>query len=90
MGVHMEGSVIGLTALVYAVIVGIPIAQILHRVGFSRWWIVVWFIPPFNLVALWMFAFGEWPTEAATHQPQDGWSAAEKETFKRLLEKQRG
>lgn len=43
------------------ILVGIPVASILHRAGRSRWWTILAFIPLLNLIALWVFAFARWP-----------------------------
>jgi hypothetical protein len=42
-------------------LVGIPVANILHRAGRSRWWTILAFIPFLNLIGLWVFAFARWP-----------------------------
>jgi len=42
-------------------LVGVPVANILHRTGRSRWWTVLAFIPLVNLICLWVFAFARWP-----------------------------
>ncbi len=47
--------------LLIIVIVGIPVARILHRAGRSRWWVIVAFLPLLNLLGLWLFAFARWP-----------------------------
>jgi len=52
----------------YVVVVVIPIARILGRIGFNQWWAAVAIIPLVNLVFLWIFAFIDWPRDqAATH-----------------------
>ena len=38
-----------------------PAAKILQRVGFSGLWSFVLLIPVLGLVALWLFAFMDWP-----------------------------
>jgi hypothetical protein len=43
------------------VLVGVPVASILHRAGRSRWWTLIAFIPLINLIGLWLFAFSRWP-----------------------------
>ena len=40
----------------------IPIQQILHRTGHSRWWTLLLFIPGVNWLAVWILAFVRWPT----------------------------
>jgi hypothetical protein len=44
------------------VLLGVPIARVIHRSGHSRWWTVVAFLPFLNLIGLWVFAFIRWPT----------------------------
>lgn len=41
--------------------VGWPVAIVLRRVGFSRWWAIVAFIPLVNIVGIWVFAVVSWP-----------------------------
>ncbi|MGC1884647.1 MAG: hypothetical protein WA709_00845 [Stellaceae bacterium] len=38
-----------------------PVALILRRAGFSRWWCILWAIPVVNIIALWVFALVPWP-----------------------------
>lgn len=38
-----------------------PIGRILGRVGLSPFWSILAVIPLVNLIALWLFAFVEWP-----------------------------
>jgi hypothetical protein len=47
--------------MVAIVLLGVPVANILHRTGHSRWWTVLAYIPLVNLICLWVFAFGRWP-----------------------------
>jgi uncharacterized membrane protein YhaH (DUF805 family) len=42
-----------------------PVALILRRAGFSRWWCVLWAIPFVNIIALWVFALVPWPALSA-------------------------
>ena len=44
-----------------AVLLGIPVARILQRLGISRWWTILAFFPLFNLVGLWTLSFVRWP-----------------------------
>jgi uncharacterized membrane protein YhaH (DUF805 family) len=39
----------------------IPIARIVHRTGYSAWWVLLAFIPFSNIVGLWILAFARWP-----------------------------
>jgi hypothetical protein len=43
------------------ILVGVPVANVLHRAGRTRWWTVLAFVPGVNLIALWVFAFSRWP-----------------------------
>ena len=52
------GSII---AVIISPIVLAPVALILRRAGFSRWWCVLWAIPFVNIIALWVFALVPWP-----------------------------
>lgn len=49
--------------LLVAVIAGTlwPVARILDRAGFNRAWCLLIFIPLLNWIALWVFAFANWP-----------------------------
>lgn len=60
--------VLGAVTLLFAVF-GYPVSRILKRLGFSRWWTLVAFIPYVNVAALWVFAFIRWPiTQKPTSQ----------------------
>jgi hypothetical protein len=59
----MEGISIwhwGVVILV-AGIFGYPVVRILRRAGLSGWWSILVFLPLFNVVALWIFAYARWP-----------------------------
>ncbi|MNE03566.1 hypothetical protein [uncultured Brevundimonas sp.] len=45
------------------VFLGYPAARILRRLGFSRWWVILAFIPYANLLGLWILAFIRWPID---------------------------
>jgi hypothetical protein len=47
--------------LLLIIIVAVPVANILHRAGRSRWWTILAFVPLANLIGLWVFAFTRWP-----------------------------
>ncbi len=49
--------------VVIAVFVGAiyPYVRILHRTGYSAWWLLTMFVPGVNLIMLWVFAFAKWP-----------------------------
>jgi hypothetical protein len=48
-------------ALMALTLFAIPVANILHRTGHSRWWTLVAVVPLVNMLFLWAFAFGPWP-----------------------------
>ena len=50
-------------------IVGIPVARILRRIGFSGWWSILAIIPLANLIALWVLAFVDWPARSTLGTP---------------------
>ena len=93
----MQESVIVLFSLAfYYLVIGIPVAQILHRTGFSRWLALLVLVPLVNLVALWIFAFGAWRTEFGAVKSErersrelDNWSDADKEAFRNMMNKPR-
>jgi len=58
-----------LVLLVGLAIVAVPMARILRRAGWSAWWVVLAFLPPFNFLLLWVFAFARWPAVDAAQAP---------------------
>jgi hypothetical protein len=50
-----------LTFAVLVAVVIFPVGRILDRAGFSPLWSVLAFIPVVNLIALWLFAYADWP-----------------------------
>ncbi len=43
------------------VVLSIPISRILTRIGYSKWWTIVYFIPFINIVGIWILAYSRWP-----------------------------
>jgi hypothetical protein len=39
----------------------VPTVRIIKRAGFSPYWAALCFIPLVNYVALWVFAYSDWP-----------------------------
>jgi hypothetical protein len=39
----------------------IPVQQILHRTGHSRWWRLLMFVPLINWIGPWLLAYVRWP-----------------------------
>jgi hypothetical protein len=38
-----------------------PVGKILRKAGYSGWWVLLSLVPLANIVALWIFAFSDWP-----------------------------
>ena len=64
----MMGAGMGAFSLVHWIIIAVilfvllfPLIRILRKAGYSGWWVLLWFVPIGNLVALWIFAFADWP-----------------------------
>jgi hypothetical protein len=47
--------------LLFIILVAVPVANVVHRAGRSRWWTILAFVPMLNLLGLWLFAFVRWP-----------------------------
>lgn len=52
-----------LIVIVWIAITAYPIATILRRIGLSRWWAILAFIPLVNFIALWVLALVRWPND---------------------------
>jgi len=52
--------------LFYVFAIMIPLGQLLRRIGFSRWWILLSFVPIINIVGLWIIAYAKWPRDNRT------------------------
>ena len=53
---------IGLVFIVIGFLIfALPMMEIIHKAGYSRIWILVWFVPLLNIIMLWVFAFSRWP-----------------------------
>jgi predicted ABC-type exoprotein transport system permease subunit len=50
-----------LIVLVLVVVIAWPITKILGRLGISRWWAILAFLPLINLVGLWILSVVRWP-----------------------------
>lgn len=60
MGALSIWHIVILLAVVFVMVY--PIARILQRAGWSGWLSILWLIPIVNIIMLWVFAFGRWPT----------------------------
>jgi hypothetical protein len=39
-----------------------PVGNVLQRAGYSKWWALVAIVSPLNIIALWIFAYADWPS----------------------------
>jgi len=51
----------GLFVIFLVVALSVPIARILTRIGYSKWWTIVYFIPFVNIIGIWILAYSRWP-----------------------------
>jgi hypothetical protein len=47
--------------LVVVIVFIVPLWKILTKAGFNGAWSLLTFVPLVNIIALWVFAFSEWP-----------------------------
>lgn len=59
----VEWAVVTAGLLIYAAIFVPPFMRILRRVGLSRWWVLLFFVPLLNLAGIWLLAWARWPAE---------------------------
>ena len=59
----MHWVVISMILSLPLIVAGVPVARILRRVGFSRWWCLLCLLPygVGILVGVWVLAFIRWP-----------------------------
>ncbi len=50
-----------LIVLIWIIGIGVPVAKILGRLGYSKAWTVLAFVPMVNIIALWILASASWP-----------------------------
>ncbi|MEY6432880.1 hypothetical protein ABC977_10715 [Thioalkalicoccus limnaeus] len=62
MGETLFLALVILAVLLIPIVVFGPIAM---KAGFSRWWSLILIVPFANVIAIWIFAFIEWPAEQA-------------------------
>ena len=79
-----------LSVVLYLLAVAIPIGRVLRRTGYSPWMAVMAVVPLLNLVALWAYAYSDWPIDEQAKvkaiEEANRWSEADKEQFRRLKE----
>ncbi|MGA7668120.1 MAG: hypothetical protein WBW13_25285 [Pseudolabrys sp.] len=45
----------------FIVVLGIPIARILTRIDYIKWWTIVYYILFVTIVGIWILAYSRWP-----------------------------
>ena len=63
---HSRFAAIGALAPMLVILILLPFllwmtVRVLHRAGYSGWWSLLTLIPVANIVAIWVFAFADWP-----------------------------
>ena len=61
--IHAYASVHWGIGLIGFLLFSVPSVKILHKAGYSGWWIIASFIPLVNIIMYWVFAFARWPLE---------------------------
>jgi hypothetical protein len=51
-----------LLIVIWGILIGLPVAKIISKAGYSKWWAIISIFPLVNLVGLWVFAFSKWPS----------------------------
>jgi hypothetical protein len=57
-----------LLAAVAITLVFIPSIRILHRMGYSGWWVLSYLFPPLMVVLVWIVSFKNWPVQSRKHE----------------------
>ena len=65
---HQLGLVLGAVYLVFAILLVLAWVRIVSQAGYSRWWVLLGFIPVVNLVMFFLFALREWPVRSEVMQ----------------------
>jgi hypothetical protein len=85
-----EAVLVLLYLLIYFLLVGLPVARILSRLGLSRWATIFAFIPVVNIAGLWALAYVEWPARPSTGANEGReWSENDWKLFKELERRRR-
>ena len=51
-----------IVVLIILLVYLLPVIKILHKAGYSGWWVLLLFIPVVNIIFLWVFAYADWPS----------------------------
>lgn len=54
-------SIFHWSVLLPSILAAIFFARVTPKAGFSPWWALLALVPVGNIIALWVFAFIEWP-----------------------------
>ncbi|MES2899623.1 MAG: hypothetical protein V4723_07835 [Pseudomonadota bacterium] len=57
----MEPAFIWAAGIVFLVLPTLLFWRILGKAGLPRWWALAGLIPILNVIALWLFAYCDWP-----------------------------
>jgi len=58
----LEGISIWQLLIIISIVLSVWIyGRILNKAGYSRWWVIVVFVPLVNIIMMWVFAFAKWP-----------------------------
>ena len=63
---HSQIAQVAQLAPLFVILILLPFmlwmtVRILHKAGCSGWWSLLTLLPIVNIVAIWVFAFSEWP-----------------------------
>jgi hypothetical protein len=56
-----------LIVILIVTLFALPVIKILHRMGYSGWWVLIGVISPLNIIGLWYLAYSRWPSEDRTN-----------------------
>lgn len=62
---YLTTTQLDIIVIVGVILLIIPAAMILRRMGYSPFWAIIAPISPLNLIGLWVLAFIRWPVEQA-------------------------
>lgn len=65
---YMSGPHLAVVGLIFFLVL-FPVARVLQRAGYSAWWCLVFVFPLFGLIALWVFAYADWPNLPRAQAP---------------------
>lgn len=70
-GIGLIAWFVSLAFSLVAIVIFLPLlvlwfwatVRVLHKMGYSGWWSLLTLLPPLPLVALWIVAFSDWPSQ---------------------------